>query len=160
MGIVETEGGDAAGNVGYSTLPVWEGNLKGFTQGTPFLGGGGVFIFDTPNADEAFKFLKWMLQDNEVEWGKRSLQFSRKAHFQSEELRNLRPFYKDYLPTFEQVLQSVFIRQGIPEYGAVMWGGATDYITDVYSGDLSPEQAQERWVANMTEAFKAAGYLK
>ena len=41
-----------------------------------------------------------------------------------------------------------------------MWGGATDYITDVYSGDLSPEQAQERWVTNMTEAFKAAGYLE
>jgi len=41
-----------------------------------------------------------------------------------------------------------------------MWGGATDYITDVYSGDLTPEQAQERWVANMTEAFKAAGYLE
>ena len=53
----------------------------------------------------------------------RSLQFSRKAHFQNDELRNLRPFYKDYLPTFEQVLESVFIRQGIPEYGAVMWGG-------------------------------------
>ncbi|MDE0304687.1 MAG: extracellular solute-binding protein [Albidovulum sp.] len=160
VGIVETEGGDAMGNVGYSTLPLWEGNIKGYTQGTPFLGGGGVFIFDTPNADEAFKFLKWMLQDNEVEWGKRSLQFSRKAHFQSEELRTLRPFYKGFLPTFEQVLQSVFIRQGIPEYGAVMWGGATDYITDVFSGDLTPEQAQERWVANMTDSFKAAGYLQ
>ena len=96
VGIVEAEGGDANGNVGYSTLPLWEGNLKGFTQGTPFLGGGGVFIFDTPNADEAFKFLKWMLQDNEVEWGKRSLQFSRKAHFQSEELRTLRPYYKEF----------------------------------------------------------------
>ena len=45
----------------------------------PFLGGGGVLVFDTPNAEEAFKFLKWMLQDNEIEWGKRSEQFSRKS---------------------------------------------------------------------------------
>ena len=160
VGIVETEGGDAAGNVGYSPLPVWEGNLAGYTQGTPFLGGGGVFIFKTANSDEAFKFLKWMLQDNEVEWGKRSEQFSRKAHFQSEELRTLQPFYDDFLPAFEQVLESVFIRQGIPEYGAVMWSGATDFITDVYSGDLTPEQAQVRWAERMTEAFKAAGYIQ
>ena len=40
-----------------------------------------------------------------------------------------------------------------------MWGSATDCITDVYSGDLTPEQAQERWVSNMTDAFKAAGHL-
>ena len=160
VGIVETEGGDAAGNVGYSPLPVWEGNLAGYTQGTPFLGGGGVFIFDAANSDEAFKFLKWMLQDNEVEWGKRSEQFSRKMHFQSEELRTLKPFYGGFLPAFEQVLESVFIRQGIPEYGAVMWSGATDFITDVYSGDLTPEQAQDRWVERMTEAFKAAGYIQ
>lgn len=160
VGIVETEGGDAAGNVGYSPLPVWEGNLAGYTQGTPFLGGGGVFIFNTANSDEAFKFLKWMLQDNEVEWGKRSEQFSRKMHFQSEELRTLKPFYGGFLPAFEQVLESVFIRQGIPEYGAVMWSGATDFITDVYSGDLTPEQAQDRWVERMTEAFKAAGYIQ
>lgn len=160
VGTVEAEGGDAAGNTGYSPLPVWEDNLAGYTQGTPFLGGGGVFVFDTPNSEEAFKFLKWMLQDNEVEWGKQSEQFSTSGHFASEELRNLRPYYAEFLPAYEQVLQSVFIRQGIPEYGSVMWNGTTDFITDVFSGDLTAEQAQTRWVNSMTDAFQRAGYIE
>ncbi|NNU80889.1 extracellular solute-binding protein [Halovulum dunhuangense] len=160
VGTVEDPDGDAVGNTGYSPLPAWEDNLAGYEQGTPFLGGGGVFVFDTPNADEAFKFLKWMLQDNEVEWGKQSEQFSTAGHFQSEELRNLRPYYGKFLPAYEQVLQSVFIRQGIPEYGSVMWNGTTDFITDVFSGDLTPEQAQTRWANTMTDAFRRAGYVE
>jgi ABC-type glycerol-3-phosphate transport system substrate-binding protein len=160
VGTVEDPEGDAAGNTGYSPLPMWEGNIAGYTQGTPFLGGGGVFIFDTPNAEEAFKFLNWMLQENEVEWGVQSEQFSTSAHFASEELRSLRPYYPDFLPAYEQVLQSVFIRQGIPEYGSVMWNGTTDFITDVYSGDLTPQQAQDRWVRDMTNAFRRAGYVE
>ncbi len=160
VGTVEAEGGSAAGNTSYSPLPVWEGNLAGYTQGTPFLGGGGVFVFDTPNAEEAFKFLKWMLQDNEVEWGRQSEQFSTAGHFASDELRGLRPYYADFLPAYEQVLQSVFIRQGIPEYGSVMWNGTTEFITDVFSGDLTPQQAQARWVRSMNDAFRRAGYIQ
>ncbi|MFU8824862.1 ABC transporter substrate-binding protein [Yoonia sp.] len=160
VGTVEAEGGSAAGNTGYSPLPMWEDNLAGYTQGTPFLGGGGVFVFDTPNSEEAFKFLKWMLQDNEVEWGKQSEQFSTAGHFASEELRNLRPYYPEFLPAYEQVLQSVFIRQGIPEYGSVMWNGTTEFITDVFSGDLTVEQAQDRWVTSMNDAFRRAGYIQ
>ncbi len=160
VGTVEAEGGDAAGNTGYSPLPVWEGNLAGYTQGTPFLGGGGVFVFDTPNAEAAFDFLHWMLQENEVEWGRQSEQFSTAGHFASEELRNLRPYYPEFLPAYEQVLQSVFIRQGIPEYGSVMWNGTTDFITDVFSGDLTAEQAQTRWVEGMNDAFRRAGYIQ
>ncbi len=160
VGTVEAEGGSAAGNTGYSPLPLWEGNLAGYTQGTPFLGGGGVFVFDTPNAEAAFQFLKWMLQDNEVEWARQSQQFSRVAHFRDPELRALRPYYADFLPAYEQVLQSVFIRQGIPEYGSVMWNGATEFITDVFSGDLSPAEAQTRWVQAMTDAFRRAGYIQ
>ncbi|MFN3664328.1 ABC transporter substrate-binding protein [Yoonia sp.] len=160
VGTVEAEGGAATGNTGYSPLPMWEGNLAGYTQGTPFLGGGGVFVFDTPNSEEAFKFLKWMLQDNEIEWGKQSEQFSTAGHFASEELRNLRPYYPEFLPAYEQVLQSVFIRQGIPEYGSVMWNGTTEFITDVFSGDLTAEQAQTRWVNSMNDAFRRAGYIQ
>ncbi|MFN4158087.1 MAG: ABC transporter substrate-binding protein [Gemmobacter sp.] len=160
LGTVEAEGGKAAGNTLYAALPKWEGNLKGYEQGVPFLGGGGVFVFDTPNKEEAFKFLKWMLQDQEVEWGKQSGQFSTSGHFASAELRGLKPYYASFLPAYEKTLQQVFIRQGIPEYGSVMWNGTTEFITDVFSGDLSPEQAQTRWVGSMTEAFKAAGYLK
>lgn len=160
VGTVEDPNGDAAGNTGYAPLPMWEGNLAGYEQGVPFLGGGGVLVFDTPNSEEAFKFLKWMLQDNEIEWGKRSEQFSTTKHFESEELRSAQPYYSEFLPAYEQVLQQVFIRQGIPEYGTVMWNGTTDFITDVFSGDLTPEQAQTRWVNTMTDAFTAAGYIE
>jgi len=160
VGTVEDPEGSAAGNTGYSPLPLWEGNIAGYTQGTPFLGGGGVFIFDTPNAEESFKFLNWMLQENEIEWGVQSEQFSTRAHFASEELRNLRPFYPDFLPAYEQVLESVFIRQGIPEWGSVMWNGTTNFITDIYSGDLTPQQAQDRWVRDMTSTFQRAGYIE
>ncbi|MFN3313874.1 MAG: ABC transporter substrate-binding protein [Hyphomonas sp.] len=160
LGTVEDASGQASGNVLYAPLPVWEGNLAGYEQGAPFMGGGGVFVFDTPNAEEAFKFLKWMLQDNEIEWGKQSEQFSTTGHFASEELKAEQPYYADFLPAYEQVLDQVFIRQGIPEYGSAMWNGTTEFITDVFSGDLTAEQAQTRWVNAMTQAFQAAGYIQ
>ncbi|QNI03347.1 extracellular solute-binding protein [Halomonas sp. SH5A2] len=160
LSTVEDPQGEAAGNVGYQPLPAFEGNLKDYPQGVPFLGGGGVFVMDTENSEEAFKFLKWMLQDNEIEWGKRTKQFSRVAHFNSEELRDLEPHYDDFLPAYEQTLEHVFVRQGIPEYGTVMWQGTVDFATDVLSGDLTPEQAQDRWVDNMTRTFQRAGYLE
>lgn len=160
LSTVEDPQGEAAGNVHYQPLPEFEGNLKGYEQGVPFLGGGGVFVLDTENAEESFKFLKWMLQDNEIEWGKLTKQFSRKAHFESEELRNLEPYYADFLPAYEQTLEQVFVRQGIPEYGTVMWQGTVDFATDVLSGDLTPEQAQDRWVDNMRRTFQRAGYLE
>ena len=156
---VEDPDGEAAGNVAYQPLPKWEDNLAGYEQGVPFLGGGGVFLFDTPNAEEAFKFLTWMLQENEIEWARESNQFSRRAHFEDEELRQAQPYYEDFLPAYEQVLEAVFIRQGIPEYGAVMWTGTTDFITDVFAGDLTPEQAQDRWARDMRMAFQRAGYI-
>ncbi len=121
VGTVEDPSGHAAGNVAYQPLPVWEDNLAGYDQGVPFLGGGGVFIFDTPNSEEAFKFLHWMLQEQEVEWGRQSQQFSREGHFASDELRNMEPYYADFLPAYEQTLEQVFVRQGIPEYGTVIW---------------------------------------
>lgn len=157
---VEDPDGPAAGNVSFQPLPEWEGNLQDYEQGVPYLGGGGVLVFDTPRSEEAFKFLKWMLQDNEIEFAKRSGQFSRTAHFQSEELRNLEPYYDDFLPAYEQVLEQVFIRQGIPEYGSVMWQGTVDFITDVFSGALTAEQAQDRWVENMNQTFRRAGYIE
>jgi multiple sugar transport system substrate-binding protein len=160
LATVEDPSGEAAGKVHYRPLPMWEGNLAGYTQGVPFLGGGGVMIFDTPMAEEAFKFLHWMLQENEIEFAKQSNQFSRRAHFTSPEVRGLQPYFEDFLPAYEQTLEQVFVRQGIPEYGAVMWQGTVDFITDVMSGDLTAEQAQQRWVDDMRRAFERAGYLK
>ncbi|TVQ38362.1 MAG: extracellular solute-binding protein [Geminicoccaceae bacterium] len=159
LATVEDPNGQAAGNVIYAPLPMWEGNLQGFTQGNPFLGGGGVFVFDTPNAEESFRFLHWMLQEQEIEWARQSNQFSRRAHFESEEIRNLQPYFAAFLPAYEQTLEQVFVRQSIPEYGAVMWQGTVDFITDVFSGDLSAERAQQRWVDRMRAAFERAGYV-
>jgi len=160
IGMVENPDGPAAGNVAYQPLPKWEGNIAGYEQGVPFLGGGGVLVFDTPNADEAVKFLTWMLQENEVEFAKQSRQFSRSAHFTSPEVQNMQPYFSKFLPAYEQTLEEVFIRQGIPEWGAVMWQGTVDYITDTFSGDLTPEQAQDRWVDSMNRAFRRAGYIE
>jgi multiple sugar transport system substrate-binding protein len=160
LSTVEDPDGEAAGNVAYQPLPKWEDNLAGYEQGVPFLGGGGVFLFDTPNAEEAFKFLTWMLQENEIEWAEQSNQFSRRAHLENEELRQAEPYFEDFLPAYEQVLEAVFIRQGIPEYGSVMWNGTTEFITDVFSGDLTAEQAQDRWVREMRATFQRASYLE
>lgn len=160
VGTVEDPAGKAAGRVAYQPLPMWEGNLGDHTQGVPFLGGGGVFVFDTPQADEAVKFLTWMLQENEVEWARQSNQFSRAAHFTNPELQQMQPYFADFLPAYQQTLEAVFVRQGIPEYGAVMWQGTVDFITDTFSGDLTPEQAQARWVDNMNRAFRRAGYIQ
>ncbi|WP_333834472.1 ABC transporter substrate-binding protein [Rubrimonas sp.] len=157
---VEDPSGQAAGKVAYQPLPKWEGNIAGFEQGVPFLGGGGVFVFDTPNADEAVKFLTWMLQENEVEWARQSNQFSRAAHFTNPELQQMQPYFDKFLPAYQQTLEAVFVRQGIPEYGSVMWQGTVDFITDTFSGDLTPEQAQTRWVDDMKRAFRRAGYVQ
>lgn len=157
---VENPAGPAAGNVAYAPLPMWEGNLAGLTQGKPFLGGGGVFVFDTPNAEEAFRFLNWMLNENEIEWARQSGQFVTRNHFTDPELAAAQPHFADFLPAYGQVLEEVFVRQTIPEYGAVMWNGTTDFITDVFSGDLTAEQAQARWVQTMEAAFRRAGYIE
>ena len=155
---VEDPSGAAAGNVGYQPLPRWEGNLADFPQGVPFLGGGGLMVFDTPNAEESFKFLQWLLEENEIEWARRTQAFSRANHFTDPELLAERDYYASFLPAFQQVLEHVFVRQGIPEFGSVMWDGTADFWTDVFSGDLSPEQAQQRWVNDMRRQFERAGY--
>ncbi len=159
LATVEDPEGDAAGNVHYRPLPKWEGNLAGYEQGVPFLGGGGVMVFDTDMAEESFKFLHWMLQENEIEFAKRSNQFSRRAHFEDPEVTGQQPYFEDFLPAYQQTLEQVFVRQGIPEYGSVMWQGTVDFITDVFSGDLTAEQAQTRWVDDMRRAFARAGYI-
>ncbi|WFE75329.1 ABC transporter substrate-binding protein [Roseinatronobacter sp. S2] len=130
---VEDPDGDAAGNVHYKVLPVYEGNLGGYTQGVPYIGGGGIMVFDTPNAEESFKFLQWLIEDQSMEWARMTANFFRPEHFADEELVNQRPFYPEYLPVLQDALDAVFIRQGIPEYGSVIWNAAGDYATDVHS---------------------------
>lgn len=156
--VVEDPNGRTAGITGYTVLPGWEGNLKGYPQGLHILGGGGVMIFDTPLAEEAFKFLQWLFEENEEEWIRRTETFSRINHFSDPIVLEAKPYYADLLPAFLAALDYQFLRQGIPEYHATVWNPAGDYWTDVFSGDLTPEQAQRRWVETMIREFERAGY--
>ncbi|MFN3723853.1 MAG: hypothetical protein ACK4VZ_12475, partial [Paracoccaceae bacterium] len=70
----------------------------------------------------------------------------------------LKPFYAEYLPVLQKALDAVFVRQGIPEYGSVIWNAAGDYSTDVLSGDMSPEAARDRWIDRMNRELQRAGY--
>jgi multiple sugar transport system substrate-binding protein len=155
---VEDPNGQAAGNNHYRPLPMYEGNLGGYTQGKPYLGGGGLFIFDTPKQEEAFKFLQWLLEENSQEWALRTQAFPRADNYEDPEVLNQYPYYADFVPALGQGLQEVFIRQGVPEYGSAMWQGTGDFALDVVSGDLTIEQAQERWAERMRREFERAGY--
>jgi len=154
---VEDPDGDAAGNIHYTVFPMYEGNLGGYTQGVPYIGGGGIMVFDTPNAEESFKFLQWLIEDHSREWAIRTSNFFRPDHF-DDDIVALKPFYAEYLPVLQQALDAVFIRQGIPEYGSVIWNAAGDYATDVLSGDMSAEAARDRWIDRMNRELERGGY--
>ncbi len=136
---------------------MYEGNLGGYTQGKPYLGGG-LSIFDTPKQEEAFKFLQWLLEENSQEWALRTQAFPRADNYKDPEVLNQYPYYADFVPALGQGLQEVFIRQGVPEYGSALWQGTGDFALDVVSGDLTIEQAQERWAERMKREFERAGY--
>ena len=156
--VVEDPTAISAGQTGYAVMPAYEGNLKGYPQGLHILGGGGVMIFDTPLADEAFQFLQWLFEENEAEWIRRTETFARVNHFSDPVVLSERDYYADLLPAFLAALDYQFLRQGIPEYGSAVWNPAADFWTDVYSGDLTPQQAQQRWVDTMRREFERAGY--
>ena len=158
LNTVEHPDGKAAGNNHYRPLPMYEDNLKGYTQGVPYLGGGGMFIFDTPNQEEAFKFMQWLLEENSQEWALRTQYFPRIENIEDPAVLGQYPYYADFVPALGQALEVVFIRQGVPEYGSAMWQGTADFALDVVSGDLTPEQAQERWAERMKREFERAGY--
>lgn len=157
---VESPDGKTAGKVGYAVLPKWEGNLQDLPVGRSFLGGGGVLIFDTPNKEESFKFLQWLLEEQAVEFNLRTGMFSRKEHFSDPRVLESNPFYADFLPVAGEQMSYAFPRQPIAEWGAVMYTPVGEFASDVISGIMSPEAAQKRLVNNMTEIFEEAGYLK
>ena len=158
MDRVEGPNGRVAGRTGCAALPAWEGNLKGYPQGLHILGGGGVMIFDTPRAEEAFEFLQWLFEENVAAWIRRTETFSRINHFSDPEVLAGRDYYADLLPAYLAALDYQFLRQGIAEYGSAVWNPAADFWTDVFSGDLTPDQAQRRWVDTMVREFERAGY--
>lgn len=156
---VEDSAGTAAGNVGYSVLPRWEGNLKNLPVGRSFIGGGGMLVFDTPKKDEAFKFLNWLLVENEVEFNLRTAMFARKSQFENQEILNAYDFYDAFLPAFQKQMEYGFPRQPIAEWGAVMYTPVGEFASDVMHGVMTPEAAQARLVENMERQFREAGYI-
>ena len=156
---VEDPDGQAAGNVGYATLPRWEGNLKDLPIGRSFMGGGGHLIFDTPNSEEAFKFMQWVYEDQAVEFNQRTAMFSRAEHFENPEILEFHSFYEDFLPVFQEQMNYGFPRQPIPEWGAVMYNATGEFAADVVEGVMSSEEARDRWVDRMLREFRAAGYI-
>ena len=155
--IVEADDSAVRGLVGYTTIPVWEGNLSGKPIGASNLAGGGLLVFDTPHAEETFKFIQWMLEENSAEFLRRTGAFSRIEHFE-DPVMSARPYFDEWAAAFAQQVEYAFLRQGIPEYGTVIFAMAGDFWNDVLSGDLTPEQAAERWAREMRREFQAAGY--
>ncbi|MBE0478643.1 extracellular solute-binding protein [Candidatus Aerophobetes bacterium] len=155
---VEDPTGKSVGKVGYATFPKWPGNLLNLPIGRSFLGGGGTLIFDTPKAEEAFKFLQWLYEKNEVEFNLRTATFSRTRHFTDPGILAVHPFYPDFLPVFQAQMEYGFPRQPIPEWGDVMYRAAGEFASDVLHGIMTPQEAQKRWVDYMRREFEAAGY--
>jgi ABC-type glycerol-3-phosphate transport system substrate-binding protein len=156
---VEDPDGQSAGKVGYATLPAWPGNLADLPIGRSFVGGGGVLIFDTPNKEEAFKFLQWVYETNEVEFNMQTSMFARETQFNNEEILSSYDFYDTFLPVFSEQMSYGFPRQPIAEWGAVMYTPIGEFASDIFYGVLTPEQAQERLVNNMRTVFQDAGYI-
>jgi ABC-type glycerol-3-phosphate transport system substrate-binding protein len=157
---VEDPSGQAVGKVGYTTLPRWEGNLANLPIGRSFIGGGGMLAFDTPNKEEAFKFLSWMLAENEAEFNRRTAMFARITQFNNPEILESYDFYQKFLPAFQEQMQYGFPRQPIAEWGAVMYTPVGEFASDVLHDVMMPEAAQERLVDNMVQEFTQAGYYK
>jgi len=152
--------GSAVGNVGYATLPRWEGNLADLPIGRSFLGGGGVLMFDTPRSEEAFKFLQWLYEENAVEFTKRTAMFARTDQFENEEVLASADFYDTFLPAFGEQMAYGFPRQDIAEWGAVMYTPVGEFAADVISGVMTPEASQQRLVDNMNTVFREEGYIE
>ena len=156
---IEDPDGDAAGNIGYAVLPQWEGNRAGLPVGRSFIGGGGILVFDTPNQEEAFKFLQWVYETNEREFNMRTAMFARSTQFEDPEILNSYDFYETFLPVFREQMSFGFPRQPIAEWGAVMYTPVGEFASDVLAGVLTPEVAQERLEDNMIRVFEEAGHI-
>ena len=157
---VEDPDGHSSGNVGYALLPRWEGNLEELPVGRSFIGGGGVLIFDTPQKEEAFRFLQWLFEENSAEFNLRTAMFSRDEHFSDPDILGAHEFYAEFLPVFQEQMAYGFPRQPIAEWGAVMYTPVGEFAADVLHEIMTPEQAQERLVDNMMRVFEEAGYLE
>ncbi len=156
--VAEDPAGEAAGNLGYTVMPMWEGNLKGWTQGSQYLGGGGIAIFDTPNAEESFKFLQWLFEQNSDEFIRRTETYARISHFTDPVTLANNPGLGRMLPVLAQQMDTASERQKIPEFQAAVWNPIGEFIQDIMSGDLSPEEAQEKLVATMRAELERGGY--
>ncbi len=156
---IEEEGAPTAGRIGYALLPQWPGNRQDLPVGRSFIGGGGMLIFDTPNRDEAFQFVQWLLEDQATEFNLRTAMFARADQFEDPEVLGAYDFYDSFLPVFEEQMSYGFPRQPIAEWGAVMYTPVGEFASDVLFDVMTPEQAQQRLVDNMERIFVESGYV-
>lgn len=156
---IDGPGAPTSGKIGYALLPRWEGNLADLPVGRSFIGGGGMLIFDTPNKEEAFKFVQWLLEDQAVEFNLRTAMFARDDQFNNPEVLAAYDFYDTFLPVFQEQMSYGFPRQPIAEWGAVMYTPVGEFAADVLFDVMTPEQAQRRLVDNMVRIFTESGYL-
>ncbi len=155
---IEEDGAPTAGKIGYATLPVWPGNRADLPIGRSFIGGGGVLVFDTPNKEEAFKFLQWLSEEQATEFNLRTAMFARSEQFTDPEILGAYDFYETFLPVFLEQMSYGFPRQPIAEWGAVMYTPVGEFANDVLYDTLTPEQSQQRLVDNMERIFAESGY--
>ena len=156
--VAENPAGEAAGNLAYRVLPAWEGNRKGWTQGSSYMGGGGISIFDTPNAEEAFKFLQWLFETNSDEFIRRTETYARKSHFTDPVTLANNPGLGKMLPALAQQMETASERQKIPEFQAAVWNPIGEFIQDILNEDSTPEEAQAQLVATMRAELERGGY--
>jgi multiple sugar transport system substrate-binding protein len=157
---IEEPGAPTEGLIGYSLLPAWPGNRADLPVGRSFIGGGGVLVFDTPNKEEAFKFLQWLLEEQAAEFNLRTAMFARSDQFDDPEVLGAYAFYDTFLPVFQEQMTYGFPRQPIAEWGAVMYTPVGEFANDVLFDVMTPEQAQQRLVDNMERIFAESGYTE
>ena len=158
--IFEKEGSAVAGKTGYMVLPIAEGNPLGLTTGRSFLGGGALAIYDEEKADETFKFIQWLLgEENESEWSERTGFLARNNQFGNKDMLE-KPGYQEWLPVINKTFEVGFERPAIPEFAELIQIGMAEFFSDSYSGLVTPEEAQERWYNKIKEGLEEGGYYE
>ena len=156
--IVEAEDAVTKGKVGYMVFPMFEGNIEGLDHGRTHFGGGGLGIFDEEKADEAFKFISWLLgPEMEDEYVERIGQFPRINQATSPALLS-KPGMEDAVPVIVEAMSNTYKQKGIPEYVGSIHLPAGTFFLDCYNGLTTPEEAQEAWYNAVVETMTNAGY--
>ena len=149
-----------AGNVGFTTLPRFEGNELGLVAGQSRIGGGGLAILSgSRNQGAAFEYLKWI---SSPEMGRRLYReggsIVRISVFDDPDLRALRPWLEDLFPvTQAALLHTAKHRVTLPESFAIEEEIGQAWVSFV-RGNASAEEALQTAHRNIERIMRDAGY--